>query len=112
MKPYSNFAFFAGLVCLVALIVVAGTLAVQFPHGGIGENNRVVLLGKFLVVLFLVNSTVLWINGVRVLRERWNAADEFKKLLWLLAMLWLAVIVGYILWYLEHRAETNGGASR
>ncbi len=105
MKPYSNFAFIAGLVCFFAIILVAVFLAVQFPDGGIDEGGSIILSVKLLVILFLLNSAILWINGIRILRERWNRIGEYEKLFWLLAMVCLVGIIGYILWYLERRQE-------
>lgn len=106
-KACATYAFVLGLGCLVLIFVDLAILDAQYPNGG-AEESGWVLTAKLLGGLFLISSAILWINGVRILRERWDVTDESQKLFWLAAMVFFAGIVGYVLWYLERRQERVG----
>jgi hypothetical protein len=107
MKRYSKFFFIVGLTTFLALLGVMFYINARFPNEGLAQTNPLVILAESLLVLFLVNSTFLWINGVRILKERWSVTGEYQKLFLFWAMVAVAPFIGYVLWLLERRQENE-----
>lgn len=103
MKRYSKYFFVAGLGSLPAGILILVYASIRFQDGPVDDASWMIISMKSLVAIFLVCSGFLWVNGVRILRERWDVTDEHQKLFWVFAMICLVGVIGYILWFLERR---------